>query len=83
MHYRGYSITIIERGTKHDEYWRCQVAVNGIPCIPFDVHDADFRAFSSSEQRNAFLARQGISMVEEYGDARFQKPKSELVGTAA
>ncbi len=70
MRYRGHNVEIIERGTKTGEYRRCQVAIDGIPCVPFDVHEADFLGFHDTASRNAFLARQGMSLVDTYGDYR-------------
>lgn len=54
------------------EYRHCQVAIDGIPSIPFDVHEADFLGFASNEKLYQFLARQGMSLIERFGDARCQ-----------
>jgi hypothetical protein len=81
MLYQGHSIVSIERGTKSGEYWRFQLAVDGVPCIPFDVHDADIRAFRNQELLEQFLARQAISLIENYGDSRFAVSRSKSVGT--
>jgi len=71
MRYQGHNIEVIERGTKIGEYWRCQVAIDGTPSIPFEVHDADFLSFANSRLRDEFLARQGMTLIETYGDARW------------
>lgn len=84
MRYRGHKIEIVEQGTKAGEYWRCQVAVDGSLAIPFDVHEADFLNFATPTLRNAFLARQGMSLLETYGDARwpFQRPVADSLPAA-
>jgi hypothetical protein len=46
--------------------------VDSIPSITFEVHDADFRSFRNDHLRNEFLARQGMTLVETYGDSRWQ-----------
>lgn len=74
MRYQGHLVEIIEPGTKRGLYRRCQVAIDGIPAIPFEVFEADFIAFPNDNLRNAFLARQGMSLIESYGDARYPKP---------
>jgi len=73
MLYRGHNVEILERGTKLGEYRRCQVAIDFTPAIPFDVHESDFLNFQSDQKRNEFLARQGMSLIETYGDARWPR----------
>ena len=81
MRYHGHNIEIVERGTKVGEYRRCQVAVDGQLSITFEVHESDFLAFRPDEQRKAFLARQGMSLIETYGDARhpYHQPYLDLL----
>lgn len=79
MLYYGHSIEVLERGTKMGEYRRVHVAVDGVPCIPFDVHEADFTRFPSDRKRNEFLARQGMSLIEQFGDYRFPPRPIELM----
>ncbi len=73
MRYRGHNVEIVERGTKSGSYRRCQVAIDNTLAIPFEVHESDFLAFRDPAMRNAFLARQGMSLIETYGDARWPK----------
>lgn len=72
--YQRQQVEIIEPGTKRGEWWQCQVAIDGIPSVPFDVHDADFRGFRTDELRNQFLARQAMSLIDSYGDGRQPRP---------
>ena len=73
MRYQDHNVEVVEQGTKVGEYRRCQVAIDGNLAIPFDVHEADFIGFPSDHLRVAFLARQGMSLLETYGDARYPK----------
>lgn len=73
MRYRGHRIELIEPGTKQGQFRRCQVAVDGTPCVPFDVHEADFLSFRSDRERTEFLARQAMGLIDTYGDARHPK----------
>ena len=72
--YQHQKIEVISQGIHIGEYRRCQLAVDNIPCVPFDVHAADFLNFPSVDKRNEFLARQAMSLIETYGDARCPKP---------
>ena len=74
MRYHGHQIEVIEPGTKTGQMRRCRVAVDGIPSIPFEVHEADFQNFPNDTLRLQFLARQGMSLIETYGDGRSPRP---------
>ena len=52
----------------------CRVAIDSIPSIPFDVHEADFQSFPDSTLRNQFLARQAMGLIETFGDGRCPYP---------
>jgi hypothetical protein len=71
--YRGHLVEVIIGGDKQGHYRHCQLAIDHIPAMPFDVCEADFQAFNP-QQRDEFLARQAIGLVEEHGDARAPRP---------
>lgn len=74
IRYHGHFVEVIEPGTKVGQMRRCRVAIDGVPSIPFDVHEADFQNFPNNTLRTEFLARQAMGLIETYGDGRSPRP---------
>jgi hypothetical protein len=74
MFYQGHFIEVVEPGTKIGQMRRCRVAVDGVPSIPFEVHEADFQRYPTALLRVQMLARQAMSLIENYGDGRYPRP---------
>lgn len=70
-------VEIITIGQKNGEWRECQLAIDGKLAIPFSVHEEDWRAYPTEEKRIEMLARQSISLLDSYGDAR-EQPRIEL-----
>ena len=63
----------IVRLDREGEWWVAQLAVHGILCIPFDVHESTRQErFPKEEDFMAYLGRQAQTMIELYGDAKKQ-----------
>lgn len=57
--------------------WRdVQVALDGIPSVPFQFHKASVEGMSDDALLN-YLARQGKAIIERCGDARNPLPIEE------
>jgi hypothetical protein len=69
-------VEIVTIGLKQGEWRECQLAVDGRLAIPFSVHEEDWRSYTSDEKRLEMLARQSISLLDTYGDAR-EQPRIE------
>lgn len=51
-------------------FMNVQIAVNGIPCWPFNVPVQAVRSCHNEEERMELLVRYAQTMVEIYGDVR-------------
>jgi hypothetical protein len=72
--YQGHVIEVVEPGTKAGQMRLVRVAVDGVLAVPFEVHEADFQRYPSAQLREQMLARQAMTLVENYGDARYLRP---------
>lgn len=62
------------RIVKEGEWWIVQIAVDGVPCIPFEVHEYTRRSFFPNDTDfEKFLERKAEDMIALYGDARHSK----------
>lgn len=73
MKYHGHKVEVLEPGTKIGQMRRCRVAIDNVPSISFEVHEADFQNFPNDILRNQFLARQAMGLIESYGDGRMPR----------
>ena len=66
----------------HGEYILAQLAVDGVPSVPFHVHKSVREKFPKEEEFMAYLGRMAQAVIRRCGDAR--NPFSqELVEGAA
>jgi hypothetical protein len=66
-------LEILELDTHGAEYVRARVAIHGKLAIPFEFLKSDYvEKFRRPEDLEAFLARQAVTLLESYGDAREQ-----------
>ncbi|MGH2621948.1 MAG: hypothetical protein ACRDHG_15460 [Anaerolineales bacterium] len=59
-----------------DGWYNAQLAINGTPSVPFDIHRSQFEHMSEV-QLGEMLERQASALIERYGDSR--DPRPELV----
>lgn len=65
---------------KEGEWWYVQMAINGVPCLPFDVHESiRVEKFPAEEAFLDYLERQAQSMIDVFGDARQQHANPETM----
>lgn len=69
-------VEILTIGRKEGEWRECQLAVDGRLAIPFSVHEADWQAYQTDDERIQMLTRQAVSLLDEFGDAR-ERPMIE------
>lgn len=69
-------VEIVTIGLKQGEWRECQLAIDGKLAIPFSVHEEDWRSYRTEGERINMLARQSISLLDTYGDAR-EQPRLE------
>lgn len=56
------------------EWFEAQLAVRGIPSIPFQIHASDRERFRNEDEWIGFLSRKAEELIEQYGDARAERP---------
>ena len=55
---------------KDGEWYVAQLAIGGIPCVPFSVAVPDIAQFKDEAKLMSYLERKASEMIEVYGDAR-------------
>jgi hypothetical protein len=81
----GTEILQFSRDRDDSNWYVFQLAINGIPCVPFSVSAPDILPMlDHEEQLMAYLERQAAAMIESCGDARNPKQDafSEYQGAA-
>ena len=64
-------VGLIELDTiNHGEYILAQLAVDGVPSVPFHVHKSVREKFPREEDFMAYLARMAKACIRRCGDAR-------------
>lgn len=54
------------------EWYKVQVAVDGVPAVPFEFLKSVRDSMRSEEEFLNYLYRQGVTLREQFGDARRQ-----------
>ena len=68
-------LLIFKRDPDSSEWYLVEMAISGVPCIPFSVPIDAIWALQGDEQKlGEYLERQAISMIENYGDKRNPNP---------
>ena len=76
-------IGIIEIDTmSHGEYILAQLAVDGVPSVPFHVHKSVREKFPKEEDFLAYLGRMAKAVIARCGDARNPLPQAVVEGAA-
>ena len=76
-------ISLIELDAiNHGEYYLAQLAVDGIPSVPFHVHKSIREKFPKEEEFMAYLKRMAKAVVARCGDARNPLPQAVVEGVA-
>ena len=68
---------------KDGEWYRAQLAISGVPCVPFDIHAGQFEALPTEEAAASFLERQARNLIERYGDGRSPHPEEIVLAREA
>lgn len=68
-------LEIVRWKHRADEYLEIQIALDGVLCHPMDIHISDYLRCGSGVEGEkkffAFLRHQGQTLLEMYGDARY------------
>ena len=73
-------LEILELDTMGSDYVRARVALDGQLAVPFEIPKSTYiEDFPRREDFERFLARQARTLLDTYGDAREQRPVSDLV----
>lgn len=71
MRRQHHKVEYLTYGKKEGEWREVRMAIDGKVVMPFSVHEADWRAYRNEEERNAFLLRQGLGLLEDHGESRY------------
>ena len=66
----------------HGEYVLAQLAVDGVPSVPFHVHKSVREKFPKEEEFLAYLGRMAKAVIARCGDARNPLPQAVVEGVA-
>jgi hypothetical protein len=64
----------------HGEYYLAQLAIDGVPSVPFHVHKSVREKFPKEEDFMAYLARMAKTVIARCGDARNPLPQQLVEG---
>jgi hypothetical protein len=74
-------IALIELDTiNHGEYYLAQLAVDGVPSVPFHVHKSVREQFPQEESFMDYLGRMAEAVIRRCGDARNPFPEAVVQG---
>jgi hypothetical protein len=62
-----------------NEWYVCQMAVDGILATTFSVPTPTIEAFTSESNLGEYLERQALNLIQRYGDARSPRPDPALL----
>jgi len=66
----GTEILRFAKDPDNSEWYVAQLAIGGVPCVPFSVGAPDVAAFSDEASLLAYLEQQASALIEAYGDGR-------------
>jgi len=76
-------IRIIEIDTmNHGEFILAQLAIDGVPSVPFHVHKSVREKFPKEEDFISYLGRMAKAVIVRCGDARNPLPQAVVEGVA-
>jgi len=64
----------------HGDFYLAQVAIDGVPCVPFFAHKSIREQFPKEEDFMAYLFRMGEQTIRSCGDARNPLPAEIVEG---
>lgn len=65
--------TEIVRYSKEGEYYIVQLAVDGVLCVPLEVHASARDCYPDEQSWLDYLRRSAVSLIDLYGDARYPR----------
>ena len=71
----GVELLHFAKDQDNSEWYVAQLAISGIPCVPFSVAAPDIAQFKDEASLMSYLERKAAEMIEVYGDCR--EPKQE------
>ena len=67
-------------GMNHGEFYLAQLAVDGVPSVPFHVHKSVREQFPKEEDFLSYLGRMAKACIARCGDARNPLPQEIVEG---